>query len=136
MIDAMNLALIRDLGVRGWSKAEIAVRLGLTYAQLRYRARKDPALAQALEDAHDFALAYWESLARKALTTPIPKQGKQYNKRTRRKHRRKRRLHECLLIAILERRFPKEYGRQLASAELPPASPPTRTIVRAPPRLA
>lgn len=104
----------RQLGALGWSEAMMAMEFGVRRSAMRGWGKKFPEFGEALEDAREFALAWWErkgqrSLHRRDFNTPL------YNK----------------LIAC---RFRQDYADRLLHAgdsDAPVIHEIRRTIVRA-----
>jgi len=57
-------------GARGASRAQLARKLGVCKTTLRRWAKKCPKFSEALEKAHDYALAYWEEFGERNLSNP------------------------------------------------------------------
>ncbi len=52
---------VREWGRQGKSKAQMAAELGVARRTLGYWAEANPEFLLALEEAHDYALAWWEN---------------------------------------------------------------------------
>jgi hypothetical protein len=122
------------LSRKGFSQVEIARALGVLRQTMRLWGRTHCEFGDALALAKASALAYWERRGHKALLDScrsIPKQGPEFNKRTRRKHRRRARdrFNTPLWIKEMERRFPDEYGKGVRPVAPDVAQPPVRRVI-------